>query len=407
MVAFALKTRDQNASLGFDPVLFDRMTSITIHTAEELDLRHPLTLSPDATDFALVVNTSGGMAVPVSGELQIFPAEYVQREVATRVESAGVGFDSISVKRESDTLVKVNLAEGLGIDFVDDGRERAGRVHLSLRGSLPNRIRAAEFYLGLLETSTITIAGHASTFATDHQRDPEDLRVALDQLRTLRELANALGIDESLLHVDEIDDEELRQLITIHGALVGGREISNPALETSRAIQRFAGWNIMFLVMPGTSPASWRLVDPFDPATRQEFSWHADGTTSKKRIRVTSFDVLDQEILPTIANLRLDTVVAAYEQLGELPDTGMLANHRVLAFISAADSREQRRVEFLRAAHDLNEWLIRREGASHIHLINRWQIAMRQEGLGPDQQAEIRILARKAARSEVPDPEIV
>jgi hypothetical protein len=407
LISLALKTRDQNASLGFDPVLFDRMSSITIHTAEVLDFTHPVTLSPEANDFALVINTSEGMAVPVGGALRIFPPEYTEHELDVRVESAAVGFDSVTVKRKSETIVEVRVADGLSIEFEDDGDDRSGKVRLSLRGSLRNRIKTAEFYLALVETSTLAIAGEKSKFIVDTNSDLSNLRGLLRQLHILSELAEVLGMDDAIIDVDEIDDAELRQLILIHGALVAGREIKDSSLKVSRAIQAFAEWNIMFLVMPGSGPDSWRLVDPFDPATRQQFSWHADGTSSKQRIRVTSFDVLDQESLPSIANLRLDTVVSAYEELAELPDTGMLANTRVLAFIAAADSLEDRRSEFLTAANDLNEWLIKFQGESHIHLINRWQIAARRGGLPAKQQADIRSLAHQAIRKEVADPEIV
>lgn len=69
IVALALKTRDQNMSVGFDPLLFERLKSFTVHTASGLDFDAPITLRLGSMDYALVLHTADGLSVPLGGEL--------------------------------------------------------------------------------------------------------------------------------------------------------------------------------------------------------------------------------------------------------------------------------------------------------------------------------------------------
>ena len=64
LVALAFMTRAQNPSMGFDPILFEKAESFTLHAATAINFDEPQVLAPGVTDFALVLNTSDGMAIP-------------------------------------------------------------------------------------------------------------------------------------------------------------------------------------------------------------------------------------------------------------------------------------------------------------------------------------------------------
>ncbi|WP_349867604.1 hypothetical protein [Leifsonia sp. WHRI 6310E] len=100
LVDLALKTRDQNITIGFDPVLFTRLESFTVHTASNLgldELDGPLTLSPGTADFALVLNTTDGLSIPLGGQFQILPHEYVWRHADISLRSGGITYQGVEL----------------------------------------------------------------------------------------------------------------------------------------------------------------------------------------------------------------------------------------------------------------------------------------------------------------------
>ena len=98
-------------------------------------------------------------------------------------------------------------------------------------------------------------------------------------------------------------------------------------------------------------------------------------------------------------NLRLSSIVGAYEAIADLQDTHGIANHRVLALITAADTTELRKDVLLEGASNLNEWLICEQGEEPIHLVNRWQIMARGSELSAAIRSEVRRLKREMTRS--------
>jgi hypothetical protein len=68
------------------------------------------------------------------------------------------------------------------------------------------------------------------------------------------------------------------------------------------------------------------------------------------------------------------------------------ANYCVLKLLLASDLAPERRPEFLRAANELNTWLISRDEEQPHHLVNQWQIAARQRRLTDAEFGMIRSL---------------
>jgi hypothetical protein len=398
VVALALKTREQNMSLGFDPVLFERASSLTVHTASDLDFNIPVTLTPGMSDFALVLNTTDGLSLPLAGELRIFPPDYMKRKLDLQIRSGKIAYDGAVVQRIDEELFEAVISEGLTLSIRITPGGQSTNVTVTLEPTLVDRLKAIEFYFALLDTQVIEINGKPSPIEITRSDETGELREHLNSLRALKELFDHLGVDARLINVDEIDAKQTRQLNVIHRAFVQNEEISDASAETSRVVQPVGQWRLMFLVSPGSAPDKWQFIDPFAIDFRQQFRWSSEDEMGDEAIPVTAYDVVDGEHLATVLNMRLDSIVGAYEAISDFPSTYGVANQRVVALIGAADASSARKDELLDAATHLNDWLIEEEGDEPQHLINRWQIASRRGGLSAEQRSEIRGLKREFAK---------
>ena len=401
IVALALKTRDQNVALGFDPVLFERAKSFTVHTTSELDFSTPITLSPGANDFALVLNTTDGLSIPLSGELHIFSPQIVKRP-DLRIRSGAVTYEGAALRRLGDKDVEAELSDGLRLAFHLEPGSQSTDVSLTLERTLLGRLKALEFYIALLDSEVIEINGNPSPFEITRSDDDAWIREHLETLHALKDLFEHLGVDTRLIDLDEIDETQTRQLAVLYRAFVLKEEIAHTSAETSSVRQQVGRWHLMFLITPGTEPGKWQFTDPFSIDSRQQFMWSAEDKAGKDAVPVTAYDVVEQEHLGGLLNMRLDSIVAAYEAISDFPSTHGLADQEVLALIAAADATAERKEELLAGAARLNEWLIEEMPDEPHHLINRWQISSRLGALSVEQRSEIRKLRRTVAGSAIP-----
>jgi hypothetical protein len=401
IIALAIKTREQRLSLGFDPTLFAGAQSFTIHTASELNFDAPIVLEPGSTDYSFVIHTAGGLSIPVGGEFLISPPDYVERRVDLRVSSGGAFYEGASVKRIDPQRVEASLAPGLTLTFQQELDTQSVSVSLSYEKGLAGRLKAVDFLLGVVDTRTMELNDKTARFAPAKNPDVSELRAHARALRRLDELFRTLGVEADtldLIDLEQIDEMQLRALAAFYQAFVEGKEIAVKGAQPSRVYQKIAQWELMILISRGKTPGKWRLIDPFSPEFRSQFRWTTDGGEHADSIPVTAYDVVEQENLATVFNLRLDSIVNAYEAISDFSSTLGLANQRVLGLLTAADASNIRKDEFLDAASRLNEWVIGSEGEKPHHLVNRWQIAIRKGTLSPKERSEIRVLRRRVAK---------
>ena len=394
LVALALKTRDQKVAQGFDATLFEQVERFSLHTASELATDSPFTLTAGANDFALVLHTKGGLSVPLSGDIAIVPGEYIASYRELQIASGPVSYSGATVKRIDRESVQAVLSEGVSIVFRFESGGASTTINLTLDGVLPDRLKALDFFLALCETGRLELNG-GNVVVDGVPRTPDAwLLQHAHELRSLSELMEDLGVDPTLVDLSDVDEKQVRQLLTLHGAFVKHEEVVNVDLRPSLVSQRVGRWELMVLVMNGSAPGAWRLVDPFSSEVRQQFySISADDATSV--VPVTPYDVIEAGRLVNVLNLRLGSIVGAYEAIADFSNTFTLANHQVLRLIAAADADGARRGEFLYAAALLNDWLMVQGSEELDHSINRWQILWRQDGLSSDDLREIRRLKRR------------
>jgi len=391
LVELALKTRGQNITTGFDPVLFENLESLTLHTASTLNLNAPLTLTPGSLDYSLVLNTSGGLSVHLSGELQILPHDYLEQPVNVRVSSGGITFDSVTKKRLAEDKFEVRISDGLVFVARETEEGHSTQIRLTLEDSLEGRLKSVEFYLALIDSGSIQFDGKPVSFDINVTAEDEELRRNLASLKEMAALFDALGVDKALLNLRDITTDQFKQLYVLHRAIVLNEEIVDPNAERSRVIQKVGKWSLMFILTAGSTPEKWRVLDPFNPESRHQFRWSAD---KEEPIPVTSYDIVSDEDLGSVLNMRLPEIVGAYETIADLPSTYSLANQRVLSLLRASDANDGRASELLEAAAALNGWLLESQPGEPHHAINQWQIALRQRALTSEERSDIRALKR-------------
>lgn len=398
LVALALMTRAQNPSMGFDPILFEKAESFTLHAATAINFDEPQVLAPGVTDFALVLNTSNGMSIPLDGKFHVLPSNYQEQTLEVATSSGAFKYDTAVSKRVSQADVEVRISEGLELSFHrEDGVISAG-VHLTLERTLSGRLKTLGFFTSLLDTKILSIGGNAVPIEITRHGDDDWIRRHLEYLRWMTELLEHLGVDTTLIEPDQIDEHQYRQLKVLHRAFVRGEEVTDKTASVSRVLQKIGQWHLMFLLAPGSAPDKWVCVDPFASGQRQQFQWSAGEKGEQETMPVTAYDVVKDEHLGTVVNSRLSDIVGAYEAISDFQTTFTAANHRVLALIRAADECEQRKDELLGAATLLNNWLLAEDVEVTHHQINAWQISARTSGLTPEQRTKIRGLKREVVR---------
>jgi hypothetical protein len=398
ILGLALKTRKQNPAMGFDPVLFEQMQTLTVHSATSLDFDSPLTLDPSHLDVAIEMTTAAGMSVPLSGRLQIFPQEYTQRISTIPIKCGEITFDEYPVRRVDATTAELAFPGGLTMRLRSDATEQSSSFTLTLAGSFSDQLRAVEFFSALKHSRTIEIGGRESRYEMGEVTQDDSLDEQLQFMRRLQTLFSRLDVDTTLIDFDQVSDPQLRELINIYGSLIEGKEPTNKSGETSRFVAAIGQWHLMFLLAPGPSEGRWKLLDPFDPEAPHIYRYADEDDPSQSSVPVTVYDTVEDEYLDTVLNLRLDAIVSAYEALADQPRTAELANLRVVALLGSADRSAPRRDALLKAAMALNDWLIEQGDNLERHNLNRYQIQWRTNTLTAEDRISIRSMKRELTR---------
>ncbi|MFF7291123.1 hypothetical protein ACFY9N_01185 [Microbacterium sp. NPDC008134] len=398
ILALALKTRKQNAAMGFDPTLFEQMQTLTVHSATSLDFDSPMTLDPGQLDVALEMTTAAGMSVPLSGRLQIFPPEYTRRVSTMPITCGGITFDEYPVRRLDATTAELTFPGGLTMRLRSDTSGQSSSFTLTLKGSFADQLRAIEFFSSLKRSRIIEIGGRESTYEMEDTADDDSLNKQLQFMRRLDVLFSRLDVDTTLIDFDLVSNTQLRELMNFYRSLIEGEEPINTAGETSRFVAAVGQWHLMFLLVPGSAEGRWKLLDPFDPSAPHVYRYADEDDPGENHVPVTVYDTVEDEYLDTVLNLRLDAIVSAYEALADQPRTTQLANLRVVALLSAADRSAPRRDALLEAAAALNDWLIEQGDDLERHHLNRYQILWRTNSLTAADRRSIREMKRRLTR---------
>ena len=408
IVHVALKGRNQNPSLGFDPILFQNMHSITVTTTSDLNWDAPVTLKPGDTDFVLEMMTSSGASVPLSGVLQIFPSDYVAHEIETTIRAGDFAYTRATARRISREKFELVLGGGLSIVFTN-APEKQFDIKVTPHSNFAERHRALGFVVALVDHEQFEVGGETLRLRPDDTLRPQiaEIRERAAFLQNLHDLFDLLGVDGAQIDLGEVTEVQFDNLRTLYNVFIRGEQMIMESDGPGWAIVDVGGiWTVMILVRPGDKPNRWRLIDPFDPDAPQSFrvrlepEGEGDAQAVTAHDFVTAYEFIEEEKLPTLLNMRLETVTQAYEGITDSERVNSRATYFVLRLISAADKFLPRKEEFLRGAKRLNEWVIAREGEIPVYLINRWQIEWRNGTLSTHDRNAIRELKHTVVHTE-------
>lgn len=401
IVKVAIKTQQQNPKQGFDGALLKDATQISLHWWEPVDWDRPITLDPAIHDFAAFVRTDTGLNVPLPGVLEITPSSYQSRPMEGAVASGNVVFDEPTRRRLDRETALVELSENLRLVFSRSATAGNLRIEFELADNLEERTKDLDFFLALVDTGELRVAGHPVRLDVRGADDPKEVREHHAFLQKLDELFQRLGARTDLVLLPGVNDKRSRQLRSLHRAFFDGIPAGDSRAETGRIYQPVGDWGLelMSLQEGGTT----KIVDLFAPGFPRVLAAEVEYEDKQThRRQVTPYELLSAAQLSRTLNLHLERIVTAYEELPESCARSTDANETVLKLITAADLEPLRKSEFLRAAANLNQWLTDSEGPSPRRTINTLQIAARQRHLTAVERDEVRALRRRAVKGRVP-----
>lgn len=402
LLHLALRSQDERPNLGFDPSLFSKFCEIAVYTDGELDLSRPVKLEYTTIDYSIVLRTDGGMEIPIPGEMHILPADYISRPTDLEFRCGDHVFTNPTVRRISDEYLEFQLSEGLAIVVPDSRSENGGKIHLSLQDSLSERFDDLGFFLACFSEGCYSVNEQCVKFDVATRSPDEELLSHYRYLSRLRALLLALDADPRLIVLSEITDIQSDQLSRLSDHILDNEEISVPTVE-GRIVQPIGQWYLELVQFADAELGSTIVRSLFSRELSYRFAASVERMGSEASVSlVTPYEIARGERFGQTANLNLERIVEWYADLSHEPGTFVYANHMVLDLISAADSIDVRRVEFLAAARTLNDWLLVEEGPQNHNVVNRWQIDFRAGILTDDQRSKIRSMRRGLVSDATP-----
>lgn len=408
LLAFAYQSRSEDLEMRASQATLESIQEITVHAASELDIDKPLTLKHSERDFSVVITAADGTKMPADGVFLFTPAEYVGVPTEHVVRSDNFEFRNPVHKRIDEHTVELKLSAGLRMRFRNHRAGSGGDISLNLQSNLAARLSDVGFFLACMESSGFEVDGRRFRIELSEGDEDEDLRAHFSFLTKLRELFLYLAADISLVDLEDITQGQSNQLMGLHTALVEKQEVWQDFDRPGRVLQPVGNWGVELLCIRGGHPNKWKYIDLFGDENRRQFAKRVEDESGQaKSFRVTPYDIVDKSRFPYTLNLRLQDIVGVFEEVADYPGAAARATETVLKLISAADAVLRRREEFLRAADELNGWIISRESEQPPHVINRWQLAARKGELSQEDRKAIRDLKRTASRAETDLPHLV
>lgn len=402
IIDLAWRARKQDVDQGANPLAIRDGVGLTIYSADGVDLSRPTTLSLDETDFAVVMHTTDGLNLHVDIDLQITPQSYVAQVRDIETSCGGVTYPQVTVRQLDEASLEILLGPLIRFVIRETTREMNLTVALSSASSLVDQLDAMDFFIAAHRGSPIRIDDREYSPSSMPAPPDNELTGRRELVRRMKEVADALGIDPSVIDASTIDDQQASTITRLHDSIVHGAEVHADDGGAGRFDLPFGRANTVLMVLPGESENMWRFINVFDIANRGLFKLYGTAENGELvEVEGTAYEGLEEDELAVTANLQLQTIVEAYAALDSRERALGLVTPKVLQLLLAADNPVAIQSEqLLRAAEDLNDWLIAESSETDaVHLINRWQMRSRRGLLDDDDRSAIRGERRRALRS--------
>lgn len=402
----ALEQQKQGKTEGVDEQLLKGMRSITIHSIDEISSDQPTILNLAENDFAVTIETDGGLKLPFDMDLTIFPSSFMPRQTNTTVRCGLVEYSHPTVWRSENEVINLRLSDGLLIRArIIDGKLKAN-IDVTLRGTLRSQLRDLDFFLAAVHGEPLVIDGASHQAESSTLANEKELTTLRDRIGRIVQVLEEIGAGEELVGSVAWSDDDKRTLLALHRAIVLDEDVAATSDGYGRLDISVGPFKVVTLVTPGSTPDRLRIANPFDPAKRGRFRLFgtAEGGSAMEIIDGTAYEALKVAELPDILNLRLDTIVQTYNALEDQMAAYALANQMVLTLLTAADSSDGSNRERLLAGADvLSEWLVLNGDDKPLYRINHWQTRFRRGTLSTEDNVDIRAARRSTMRKDGDD----
>ncbi|MGB4135115.1 MAG: hypothetical protein WA971_01020 [Microbacterium sp.] len=394
IVELAIASQKQDKTTGFDERHLKEAKGFTIHSIVDIAEDRPTAFELDKTDFTVTLHTASGMSYAVDMDLTVYPRSYVPQEVDLVVSCGDVVFTQATIRQTAPMEIEFQLSEGLRLLLKDGADSISANFNVTDVGDLRSQVKNLDFLLAASRGAPLVVAERSHVLTSTASADFAEITRHRDRMAKIVELFDAFGLDDDITRTIDITEGDVTKLIALHKGIVLGEEVGGTTDGFGRYDFNIGQFKIMTVVAPGSTSSVTKLIDPFDPDKRTQFRIYRiaeDNSTEEIKRWGTVYEATRPDDLAMMLNLRLQSIVQAYEGLEDQVGARASANQMVLYLLKAADSvRGAHQTYLLGGAAALSDWLIEQGGDTLIYKINRWQVERRQGALPIETLKEIR-----------------
>ena len=377
MVELAARRAKQGIPIELPDSLMENGFRMTFEVVDELDFNQPVQIGPNGAPASILGTLENGAQLPIKGNYVIVPEHFFPQKSSTTIASETVAFKNCLIQLVPPKDTRIFPSPGLLIQIPADGSDF--RLTNRCSGRLSDVVKELRFSSEVLKSGFIEINGEQRRISPS-----DDLERALLEraafFRDFEKMVRQLGGDPALITVSEIEARSWRPIEYLIRRVVYGESIPWNFLEAERSMVSFGPMQMQLLFEPPSKEVSvYSLTDP-------NLEWAE--TDGKDSHFVIGYELLTQEELNVCVNLNLDTVVEAFERVGDSQEVLDKARDLTDRLIEAADTLSAARSTRLAAAAELNEW-VRAHQSTPSDMLAHWQIKYRRQEITDNDREEI------------------
>lgn len=385
-----------------DDKIMKNATGFTITLPHPIDFREPQVFGDPTSSAIIEVNGPGEQTQAINAVFQITPEDYLLRERQSLTVSCGdISYLSTRWRRIASDIIEHHISPGICVTFNSAGTVRSFSLHYQ---TFVHFILKDLLFIEALQNGLPFLINNKEVFKIDSpDSDLDHFLEPLNYLNELIKMCDIFGVDPKLCRLADISEYAAESLKKICACLFHNAAFENRQGIPLRHEIDLGNYKLQLLWVFDQTADRWVPTNFFDTTNHVFAAVNGDLNGEQNNyVGVTPYDFFRKGELGTILNLCPESLVSSYQNLsGE--DALIHANQTVLNLIESADQHQNRRVELLSMASDLNSWTIEKDESSLHYAINRFQIRKRLGEFTDADQIEVRRIWEKAEGKQFGD----